>query len=118
MRRRLPPPPRPHLGHAAGGAGSRGTPGAWNGHTTALFATECQSVLDNVIAGFGQTGLWNDPQLPSFLAITARRLPLIMTKTRGAGNGSAAALEPKKKPRWAAGLSVPNKGETTGMEFP
>jgi restriction system protein len=25
-------------------------------HTTALFATECQSFLDNVIAGFGQTG--------------------------------------------------------------
>src|SRR5258705_172383 len=46
----LPPPPRPHLGHAAGGAGSRGAPCAPNGHTTALFAVECQSFLDNVIS--------------------------------------------------------------------
>jgi deazaflavin-dependent oxidoreductase (nitroreductase family) len=45
-------PPRP----AAGGAGSRGAPRAWNGHTTAPFAGECQSFLDNVIAGSRQTG--------------------------------------------------------------
>jgi len=51
---RLPPPPQPHRGHAAGGAGSRGAPCARNGHTTALFAIECQFFLDNVIAGFGQ----------------------------------------------------------------
>src|SRR6266478_3951797 len=53
VRRRSPPPPQPHLGHAAGGAGSRGTLGARNGHTTAPFADECQSFLDNVIAGLG-----------------------------------------------------------------
>ena len=29
---------------------------ARNGHTTALFADECQSFLDNVIAGLGHTG--------------------------------------------------------------
>jgi hypothetical protein len=38
-------PPKPHLGRAAGGAGSRGAPGARNGHTTALFTYECQSFL-------------------------------------------------------------------------
>jgi hypothetical protein len=53
-RRSPPPPPQPHLGHAAGGAGSRGTLGARNGHTTALFAGECQSFLDNLIAGLGR----------------------------------------------------------------
>jgi hypothetical protein len=26
--------------------------------TTAPFAAECQSFLDNVAAGFGQTGYW------------------------------------------------------------
>ena len=30
--------------------------GTRNGHTTALFADECQSFLDNVIAGLGQIG--------------------------------------------------------------
>src|SRR6266568_7440621 len=37
VRRRSPPPPQPHLGQAAGGAGSRGAPRARNGHSTALF---------------------------------------------------------------------------------
>jgi hypothetical protein len=32
----------------------RGTLGARNGHTTALFAGECQSFLDNLIAGLGR----------------------------------------------------------------
>jgi hypothetical protein len=59
MRHRLPPPPQPRLGHAAGGAGSRGTPGARNGPSTALFAAECQSFLDNVIACLGLIGAWN-----------------------------------------------------------
>src|SRR5215472_9739567 len=54
VRRHLPPPPpQPHLGHAAGGAGSQGTLGARNGYTTAPFADECQSFLDNVIARLG-----------------------------------------------------------------
>ena len=57
----MPPPPRPHRGHAAGGAGSRGARGARNSHTTALFADECQSFLDNVIAGLGQIGSWKHP---------------------------------------------------------
>ena len=48
----LPPPPRPHRGHAAGGAGHpEARVGARNGHTTAPFTDECQSFLDNVIAG-------------------------------------------------------------------
>jgi hypothetical protein len=29
------------------------------GHTTAPFKDECQSFLDNVIAGLGQVGAWN-----------------------------------------------------------
>src|SRR6516162_6339829 len=33
---------------------------ARNGRTTALFAAECQSFLDNLIAGLGQIGAWND----------------------------------------------------------
>jgi len=39
--------------------------GARNGHTTALFADECQSFLDNVIAGLGQIGSWKDPRIGS-----------------------------------------------------
>src|SRR5436190_7629499 len=35
---------------------------AWNAHTTALFVYECQSFLDNFIAGLGQIGSWNDPR--------------------------------------------------------
>src|SRR5438046_10103655 len=57
-----PPPPQPHLRHAAGVAGSRGAPCARNRHTTALFAYECQSFLDNLIAGLGEIGAWNDPR--------------------------------------------------------
>src|SRR5262245_38709078 len=45
-----PPPPKPHLGQQAGGAGSRNPPGVRNGHSTAPIAVECQSFLDNVIA--------------------------------------------------------------------
>src|SRR6516164_11249393 len=56
----LPPPPQPHLGHAAGGAGSRDAPRVRNGHSTALLADECQSFLDNVIAGLGQIEACND----------------------------------------------------------
>ena len=35
-------------------------PCARNGHSTALFAEECQSFLDNVIAGLDQIGAWDD----------------------------------------------------------
>jgi hypothetical protein len=34
---------------------------ARNAHSTALFAYECQSFLDNLIAGLGRSGAWNDP---------------------------------------------------------
>jgi hypothetical protein len=54
VRRRLPMQPA--------GQGSRGTPRAWNGDSTAPFTDECQSFLDNVIAGCGQIGAWNDPR--------------------------------------------------------
>jgi hypothetical protein len=33
-----------------------------SGGATALFAYECQSFLDNVIAGFASIGAWNDPR--------------------------------------------------------
>jgi hypothetical protein len=48
----LPPPPKPHLGRQAGGAGSRKASSPGTDHSTALFTGECQSFLDNVIAGF------------------------------------------------------------------
>jgi hypothetical protein len=51
----------PTVAFQPAGQGSRGAPRARNGYTTALLATECQSFLDNVIAGFGPTGSWNDP---------------------------------------------------------
>jgi hypothetical protein len=38
------------------GAGSGGARGARNGHATAPFTGECQSFLDNLIAGLGQIG--------------------------------------------------------------
>jgi tripartite-type tricarboxylate transporter receptor subunit TctC len=45
--------PKPHLGHQAGGAGSRSAIGAHGiGDSTAPIAAECQSFLDNVIAQF------------------------------------------------------------------
>jgi hypothetical protein len=43
---------QPHLGQAADGAGFPRARRAWNDHGTALFAAECQSFLDNVIAQF------------------------------------------------------------------
>src|SRR5262249_31566112 len=52
----LPPRAQPHLGPKAGGAESRGRAAPGNGHSTALFAYECQSFLDNVIAALEQTG--------------------------------------------------------------
>jgi hypothetical protein len=52
----------PTVALQAGGAESRGAPGARNGRSTALFTYECQSFLDNVIAGLGQIGAWNDPR--------------------------------------------------------
>src|SRR5262249_18474591 len=57
----LPPPPQPHLGHAAGGAGFPRARRARDGHTTALFANECQSFLDKVIASLGRVGSRNNP---------------------------------------------------------
>jgi hypothetical protein len=33
---------------------------AQNGHSTAPFAEECQSFIDNVIAGLGQIRAWDD----------------------------------------------------------
>ena len=47
------------------GQNPEGAPRARNGHSTALFAAECQSFLDNVIAGLGQTGSWHDPHRPA-----------------------------------------------------
>jgi hypothetical protein len=48
-----PPPPKPHLGHQAGGAGSRNALVARNGHSTALFAVECQSFLVMLLLVWG-----------------------------------------------------------------
>jgi hypothetical protein len=46
----VPPPPKPHLGDQAGGAGSRSALGARIADSTAPIAAECQSFLDNLIA--------------------------------------------------------------------
>src|SRR5258708_18835623 len=62
-RRRLPPsPPKPRTGDEAGGAGPHRTSAPGRGHhTTALSWTQCQSFLDNIIAGFQPTFSFNDP---------------------------------------------------------
>jgi hypothetical protein len=62
-RRRLPPsPPKPRTGDEAGGAGSNRTSVPGRGHdTTALFWTQCQSFLDNIVAGFRPKLSLNDP---------------------------------------------------------
>ena len=61
-RRRLPPsPPKPRTGDEAGGAGSNRTSVPGRGHhTTALSWTQCQSFLDNIIAGFQPNLSLND----------------------------------------------------------
>ena len=43
------------------GQDPKARPGAGNGHTTAPFADKRQSFLDNVMAGLGQIGAWDDP---------------------------------------------------------
>ena len=54
MRRHLPPPPRqPHLGHAAGGAGSRGR-GARNGHSTLCSRTNASPFWIMLLLVFGK----------------------------------------------------------------
>ena len=55
QRRLAPPPPKPHLGLRAGGAGSRSALPLGHSHSTAPFAREGQSCLDNLIAGWGQS---------------------------------------------------------------
>src|SRR5258708_335703 len=61
-RRRLPPPPpKPRTGDEAGGAGSNPAPVPRRGHhTTALSWPQCQSFLDNIIAGFQPNLSLND----------------------------------------------------------
>jgi len=56
VKRRRAAPPKPHLGHQAGGAGSLGAKRRMElDDTTALVAAECQSFLDNIVASLGQT---------------------------------------------------------------
>jgi hypothetical protein len=70
-------------------------PRARNGYTTALLACECQSFLDNVIAGFGSTGSWNDPCLRSrgvrlmviWLQLGDRSVPFQHALKLGFGSG-------------------------------
>jgi hypothetical protein len=50
---------------AAGGEGSRAAGRAGNRHGTAPIAPECQSFLDNLPAGFGLNGSWNNPHRAS-----------------------------------------------------
>jgi len=67
MQRRLPPPPQPHTWPCSRrGRIPRRACGARNAHSTALFAYECQSFLENVIAGLGLVGAWDDPRQPGF----------------------------------------------------
>jgi hypothetical protein len=53
-------PPKPHLGHGAGGAGSRSAHALGIDDNTAPITAECQSFLDNVIAKFDGVWAWND----------------------------------------------------------
>ena len=69
------PPPKPRIGHEAGGAGSQAHPCAQNGHSTALFTDGCQSFFDNVIACVTGTTVCTE----SFI-----RIELVM-KSRHAG---------------------------------
>jgi YVTN family beta-propeller protein len=57
--RRRAAPPKPHLGHGAGGAGSRSAHALGIDDSTAPIAAECQSFLDNVIAQFDGVWAWN-----------------------------------------------------------
>ena len=43
--------------------------GARNGVSTALFARERQSFLDNLIAGLAQIRSWNDPMTSSYCCL-------------------------------------------------
>src|SRR5271165_6942260 len=61
VQRHAPPPPKPHLGHAAGGGRIPKRARRRNGHSTAPFADECQSFLDNLMAGLGRIGACNNP---------------------------------------------------------
>jgi hypothetical protein len=76
-RRRLPPPPpKPRTGDEAGGAGSNRTSIPGRGHdTTALSWTQCQSFLDNIIAGF-QPNLFS--VTPSGAALTTASVPILL----------------------------------------
>src|SRR5262249_60154878 len=77
-----------------GGAGSRGTLGVRNGHTTAPFADECQSFLDNVIACLRQPGACNDQPRPlaAFLrGFVADRKKVERLFTQRAENGMSDA---------------------------
>src|SRR5712671_6847459 len=63
-RRSVPSPPKPRTGDEGGGAGSNRTSVPGRGHdTTALYWTQCQSFLDNVIAGFRPNLSLYDPCL-------------------------------------------------------
>ena len=53
----------PTLAMQPAGQDPEAAPGARNGHSTAPFADECQSFLDNVMAGLGRIGAWNYPNL-------------------------------------------------------
>src|SRR5262249_49826907 len=66
------PPEAPPRTCKPAGQDHEGASRARNGHSTALFADECQSFLDNVIARLGQTGSWNNPHLPAGLTSTAK----------------------------------------------
>ena len=54
---------------------------ARNGHSTAPFAPECQSFLDNLRAGFGAKGSANDPTdkpaPPVFIAVAIDLRPIM-----------------------------------------
>src|SRR4051812_41803640 len=53
FKRHVAAPPKPHLGEGAGGAGSLSASAPGIGDSTAPFAPEGQSFLDNLIAGYG-----------------------------------------------------------------
>src|SRR5262249_61390447 len=99
------PPEAPPRTCKPAGQDPEGASRARNGHSTTLFADECQSFLDNVLARLGQTGSWNNPHLPAGLTSTAklnRESELaeyrFAAPTRGGGSLEGTARSPFRLP--------------------
>jgi hypothetical protein len=72
-----PPPPKPHLGQQAGGAGDLGHNWPRNCTTTAPVAPEGQSFLDNIVARFRSRAAYGACETSSFRYSRLRMLPFL-----------------------------------------